>query len=100
MQYADLPEARLLLQTIFHGGKTDLVRSLGAHEFGHFNLKSAFTVMCDGQLKDEPDQAFLLRQYYSITHPLVKRYRGRWVLRRAKESLKESSSPNFDQVIA
>ena len=79
-------DARTLLQTIF--ADENVVRSIGEHEFGHYNLKRAFEILLEGRLKTAPDQTVLLRQYYEIAEPLLKSSRfSRWVLRRVKEHL-------------
>ena len=86
IQQATAQDVRVLLSTIF--GNEAIVRTLGAHEFGHFNLKTAFQVLLAGQLQDAPDQPALLRHYYNIAVPLLKNCRySRWVLRSAKEHI-------------
>ena len=73
LNHATAPDVRVLLGAIF--SDENLVRSLGVHEFGHFNLKSAFEVLLEGQLKDAPDQPQLLRQYHETAAPLLKHSR-------------------------
>ena len=79
-------DLRVLLETMF--GDKWLVRKMGNHEFGHYNLKTGFDALLTGQLKDAGDQEVLLRKYYRVVEAQLKSSRySRWVLRKVKEAL-------------
>ena len=110
LHHAAPPDARLLLSYIF---SPSALHILGTHQFGHYNVKSAFTRLLlmvaaeeenqknnnnnntnnnnnnnDNTTNSEGSAHALLLNYYRIAHQKLKRTRfARWVLRKAKETL-------------